>query len=44
MTSKERLEGYKKALKEAGIEIKEEFIENGEYTQNGGIELPRNCS
>jgi len=36
MTSKERLEGYKKALKEAGIEIKEEFIENGEYTQNGG--------
>jgi len=36
MTSKERLEGYKKALEEAGIEIREDFVENGEYTQNGG--------
>lgn len=36
MTSKERLEGYKRALKEAGIGIREDFIENGEYTQNGG--------
>lgn len=30
------MEGYKKALEEAGIPIKEELIENGEYTQKGG--------
>ncbi len=36
MTSIERLEGYKKALEEAGIGIREDFIENGDYTQNGG--------
>lgn len=36
MTARERLEGYKKALEEAGIPVKEDFIENGEYTLNGG--------
>lgn len=41
MTSKERLEGYKKALEEAGISVKEEFIENGEYTQNGGYKAAK---
>jgi DNA-binding LacI/PurR family transcriptional regulator len=41
MTSKERLEGYKKALKEAGLPIKEDFIENGEYTQEGGYKAAK---
>ncbi len=41
MTSKERLEGYKKALEEAGIPVKDNFIENGEYTQEGGYKATK---
>jgi len=36
MTARERLEGYKKALIEAGIEFNESLVENGKYTQEGG--------
>mgnify|MGYP000851204556 CR=1 FL=1 len=36
MTAKERLEGYKKALQDAGIEFNESLVENGGYTREGG--------
>lgn len=36
MTAKERLEGYKKALQDNGIEFNEDLVEFGEYTQDGG--------
>ncbi len=35
-TSKERLKGYKKALKEANIDINEEYIACGYYSTEGG--------
>jgi len=36
MTAKERLEGYKRALQDGGIEFDEDLVEYGEYTQDGG--------
>lgn len=36
MTATERLEGYKKALQDAGIEFNENLVENGGYTREGG--------
>lgn len=32
----DRFEGYKKALQEAGIEIREEYVYHGEFTMDGG--------
>ncbi len=37
-TTKGRLGGYKKALTEAGIEIKDEYIQCGDYTIDGGYD------
>ena len=36
MTARERFDGYKKALLAAGIEIDENLVEDGRYTQEGG--------
>ena len=36
MTAKERLEGYKRALEDNGMDFDEELVENGWYTQDGG--------
>lgn len=36
MTAKERFEGYKRALKDGGIDFDEDLVENGEFTQDGG--------
>ncbi|MGC8971985.1 MAG: LacI family DNA-binding transcriptional regulator [bacterium] len=36
MTARERLEGYKKALRDNGIDFDENLVENGKYTQDGG--------
>lgn len=41
MTAKERLEGYKKALQDAGIEFDENLVENGRYTQEGGYKAAK---
>jgi LacI family transcriptional regulator len=37
-TARDRLEGYKKALKNHGIPIKNEYIIEGEYTQNSAYQ------
>ncbi|SDC35818.1 LacI family DNA-binding transcriptional regulator [Halanaerobium congolense] len=37
-TARDRLEGYKKALKKHGIPIKDEYIIEGEYTQNSAYQ------
>jgi len=36
----ERLEGYKKAMSEAGLTIREEYVVNGDFTEEGGF----NCA
>jgi len=37
-TARERLEGYKKAISDYGIEINEDYIIEGDYTQHSGFE------
>jgi len=37
-TSRERLEGYRRCLEEAGLEIEDRLIAYGDYTINGGAE------
>lgn len=36
--SKDRLNGYKKALKEAGIKVEDKYIQTGDYQIEGGYE------
>lgn len=40
-TNKERLQGYKKALREFRIDVKEELIVEGSYTTEGGEEATK---
>lgn len=42
MTAKERLEGYKRALHDNGIEFDETLVEFGRYTQDGGYKAAKN--
>ena len=37
-TARARMEGYKKALKDYGVEINEDYIVEGDYSQNSGFE------
>ncbi|HEV2419205.1 MAG TPA: LacI family DNA-binding transcriptional regulator [Terriglobia bacterium] len=38
-TARQRLQGYKKALAEAGIAVKQEYIRQGEFRASSGYEL-----
>ena len=40
LSGMERLEGYKKAMSEAGLTIREEYVINGDFTEEGGF----NCT
>src|SRR5699024_7363100 len=40
--SKDRLNGYKKALKDAGLEVQDKFIRTGDYQIEGGYKAAVN--
>jgi LacI family transcriptional regulator len=42
LTGKDRIEGYKKALYRNGIEISEDYIQDGKFTEEGGYQAMLN--
>lgn len=41
ITSRERLKGYRKALEDNHIKVKESLIKNGDFTPKGGVEATK---